>query len=316
MFAGCSGLREIIVAEGNTKYRSVGNCLIDAATATLMQGCASSVIPTDGSVTSIGDSAFSGHSELLSLTVPDGVVSIGHQAFAMCYGLTRITLPESVNYIGISAFFECPRLTLFCERGSYAAKYASENLIPFVGTGEVMFSDVSSSSWYYGAVSFAVNGGLFNGVSDTEFAPDRTMTRAMLVTVLWRLDGKPVPTSDAVFGDVNDGKWYTDAVSWAAACGIVNGISPDRFSPDDPITREQMAAILYRYASYKGEDVSAVGDISAFDDFDRVSGYAAVPMRWANGAGLITGIGTRLEPRDNATRAQVATILQRYCTEA
>ena len=139
------------------------------------------------------------------------------------------------------------------------------------------------------------------------------MTRAMLVTVLWRLDGQPTPSDRASFIDVEDDTWYTQAVAWASENDIVNGTTPTTFSPDDNITREQMATLLYRYASYKNYDTSSRGDISKFDDAERVSGYAIEPMRWANGAELITGIGQNLEPRGNATRAQVATILMRYC---
>ena len=155
-----------------------------------------------------------------------------------------------------------------------------------------------------------------NGVSEEKFAPDETMTRAMLVTVLWRRADSPKPTATNPFTDVPEGKWYTDAVIWAASEGVVNGVAKGRFDPDGNITREQMATVLYRYSSGKGEDVSATADLSVYPDAARVSGWARTALAWANGSGIINGSsenGSRyLQPNGNATRAQVAAILMRY----
>ena len=152
-----------------------------------------------------------------------------------------------------------------------------------------------------------------DGVSEDAFAPEGTTTRAQLVTILHRLEGQPA-AGEAAFSDVPAGQWYTEAVAWAAANSIVNGVSDTTFAPNDPVTREQMAAILYRYAQYKGYDVTASGDLSGYTDAGAIRPYAEAAMAWANGAGLITGVSdTTLQPRGNSTRAQVATILMRFC---
>ena len=162
-------------------------------------------------------------------------------------------------------------------------------------------------------MQYVYENGMMNGTSATQFSPDATTTRAMIVTMLHRLENEPAAQASS-FTDVAAGSYYADAVAWAAANGIVNGVSETSFAPDDSITREQMAAILYRYASYKGYDVTASGSLNAYTDAAQVSSYAAAAMQWANGEGLITGVtGTTLDPQGSATRAQVATILMRFC---
>ena len=176
----------------------------------------------------------------------------------------------------------------------------------------VKFLDVASNAWYHDAVYAAVELGLFNGVTANTFNPDGSMTRAMLVTVLWRLSGSPAAGSSD-FADVAKGSWYAEAVAWASREGIVNGISADEFAPDNNITREQMAAMLYRYAKYMGLSTSYKADLSAYADADSISDYAKDAMAWAVGAGLINGVtATTLNPAGSATRAQVATILVRF----
>ena len=151
-----------------------------------------------------------------------------------------------------------------------------------------------------------------NGVAEGKFSPDATTSRAMIVTILWRLEGWP-EAADSAFGDLTQ-DWYIRAVNWAAENGIVNGMSADRFAPNDPITREQFAAILYRYAEYKGKDVTASADLSRFTDAYGIHEYALDAMSWANAEGLITGLTeTTLDPVGKATRAQAATILFRFC---
>lgn len=175
------------------------------------------------------------------------------------------------------------------------------------------FSDVEEKAWYFDSVMYAVNNGLFNGLSETTFGPNETMTRAMLVTVLYRLEGQPGVSGGASFKDVPQNTWYTKAVKWAADHKIVNGMGNDRFAPNDNVTREQMASILYRYSRWNGRDVSALGNISAFKDAAAVSAYANKAVRWAVGEGLIKGKeSNQLDPTGNATRAEVATILHRY----
>jgi|GEM_PF-202253 len=178
------------------------------------------------------------------------------------------------------------------------------------------FTDVVAGTWYYGAAAYAYNNGLFAGMTPTTFAPNATMTRAMLVSVLWRLAGEPAPKTPNTFVDVPDGAWYTDAVTWAAENGVVSGIGGSRFDPSGFVTREQTAEILYNYAHSKGYDVSARADLTAFPDAGSVSGWAEEALSWANAAGLINGTvrggQTILDPQGSASRAQVAMILMNY----
>ncbi len=179
--------------------------------------------------------------------------------------------------------------------------------------GKTSFTDVSAGAWYEDAVKYAVDNGLFSGTSQTTFSPSKSMTRAMLVTVLWRMEGTPEPASQAGFKDVTAGTYYDKAVSWAAANGIVSGLSADSFGPGRDITREQLAAILMRYAQYKGADVTPSGDISAFRDSGSVAPYAADAVKWAVGNSYIGGVTSdTIAPKSGATRAQVAAILMRY----
>ena len=178
------------------------------------------------------------------------------------------------------------------------------------------FTDVPAGSWYYGAAAYAYNNGLFGGTSPTTFAPNVTMSRAMLVTVLWRLAGEPAPKGVNTFDDVPGGTWYTDAVTWAAENGVVSGVGGGRFDPNGDVTREQTAVILFNYAHNCGYDVSARADLSVFPDAGSVSGWAQAALAWANAAGIINGTvyggQTILDPQGSASRAQVAKILMSY----
>ena len=176
------------------------------------------------------------------------------------------------------------------------------------------FTDMKADDWFYEAVKYAYDNKLMDGTASTTFAPLMTTNRAMIVTILWRLEGSPVVNYAMNFSDVESGVWYTEAVRWAAAEGIVKGYSDTVFAPDDTVTREQLATILYRYAGYKEYDVSAKGDLTTFADGSTVSTWAADGMTWAAGAQLITGKdGGKLDPTGTATRAEVATILMRFC---
>ena len=178
------------------------------------------------------------------------------------------------------------------------------------------FKDVKSSDWYAEAVDFAIANGIFSGISETEFAPNMQITRAMLVTVLHRMDGEKKADSALPFDDVPAGSWYYEAVRWAASEKIVNGVSENKFSPETNITREQLATILLRYAGYKGYDTSAEKtDISSFKDSGEVSSYAKSAVAYAVGSGLIAGkTPTTVNSKDTATRAEAAAILQRFIT--
>ena len=179
------------------------------------------------------------------------------------------------------------------------------------------FDDSGRGDWFYDNVVYVYENGLMDGVSDTLFDPDGTVTRAQLVTMLWRLDGEPSVNYALPFTDVSGGEWYAEAVRWAAGEGIVNGVSETEFAPNAAVTREQLAAILHRYAQHKGYDVS-IGEstnILSYSDFASISEYAISAMQWACGEGIITGVTeSTLEPQGTATRAQSAAILMR-CLE-
>lgn len=176
------------------------------------------------------------------------------------------------------------------------------------------FGDVKSADWFYNDVKYVYEKGMMAGTAADVFAPNATTTRAMIVTILYRLEGSPAVTGTSAFVDVPAGQWYTDAVNWAAANQIVKGTSATTFAPNDSITREQMAAILYRYAQYKVYDVTKKADLSGYSDNGQVSAYAKDALAWANAAKLINGVtNTTLAPQGNATRAQVSAILHRFC---
>ena len=179
---------------------------------------------------------------------------------------------------------------------------------------DLPFSDVTESDWFYDAVTYAYENGLMDGVGAGLFAPNSETTRAQLVTILHRLAGQPAPSGDSGFSDVETGTWYTDAVAWAAQNGIVNGVSDTQFAPGDDITREQLAVILYRYATYQGYDVSQRADLSGFVDAGTISTYAQEALSWANAQGLVLGFeDDSLRPQGNASRAQIAAVLMRFC---
>ena len=179
-------------------------------------------------------------------------------------------------------------------------------------TGTNSFADVEKGAWYETAVAFAAENKLFAGVSETEFAPNGTMTRAMLVTVLHRLEGTD-NKGKINFADVKDGEWYKDAVSWAAENKIVSGVSENEFAPDDNITREQIAVILYRYAILKNYDTKKAAELSGYADFNEVSSWSKDALEWATAMGIIKGTSeTTLSPKETATRAEVATMFMRF----
>ena len=176
------------------------------------------------------------------------------------------------------------------------------------------FEDVYVSDWYFDAVQYVYENDMMAGTSDITFSPNQTTTRGMIVTILYRLEGEPTVTGTTAFTDVTADQYYANAVAWAVQNGIVAGSDATTFAPNNAITREQMAAILYRYAQFKGYDVSAKADLSTYIDAADVSAYATDAMAWASQTGLITGTSaTTLSPAGQATRAQVATILMRFC---
>ena len=191
----------------------------------------------------------------------------------------------------------------------YAGWHVDEN----PGTGANPFTDVSEKDWFYGDVMFVYENGLMLGTSKTLFSPYGTATRGMMATILWRMEGSPVPKGKNSFTDVEAGKWYADAITWTAENGIFAGYGKDKFGPDDPITREQLAAIFYRYADYKGYDLTIKGNPDKFKDADKITDYAKTAMQWAVGSGLVKGkSGNLLDPQGTATRAEIAAMLHRF----
>ena len=179
---------------------------------------------------------------------------------------------------------------------------------------EMPFTDVNEGDWFYDVVLYAYDNGLMTGVSATEFAPNQTTTRGMIVSMLARLEGV-TSAEDAGFADVADNDWYATAVNWAASVGVVNGYEDNTFRPNAPITREQMAAILYNYADYKGYDVSARADLSDYADAASISSWAEDVLAWANAEGLINGMtATTIDPQGATTRAQTAAMFERFLT--
>ena len=185
---------------------------------------------------------------------------------------------------------------------------------PVPGVSGLPFTDVTEADWFFDSVKYVYEKNLMNGLTATTFEPGKPTSRAMIVTILYRLEGSPLVIKEHGFSDVKQGSWYEDSVAWAAANGIVTGYSDTEFGPSNNITREQMAAIMYRYATYKNYDVSKKGDLTQFSDISTLSSYAAESMSWAVGTGIISGKGSgKLAPRAGATRAEAAAMLKRFC---
>ena len=175
------------------------------------------------------------------------------------------------------------------------------------------FTDVFEKDWFYDDAMFVYKNGLMLGTSKTLLSPHGTVTRGMMATILWRMEGSLAPKGENSFTDVEAGMWYTDAITWAAENGIFAGYSMDKFGPDDPITREQLTAIFYRYADYKGYKLTVTGNLNKFEDADKITDYAKMVMQWAVGNGLIKGKAeTLLDPQGTATRAEIAAMLHRF----
>lgn len=257
----------------------------------------------------------------VSVTVTSGGKDItsftGSMAIDLPVDSTKYTVGGAYKVYQISADGSVEVITGTCVKadGIVYVRVSVSHLSTFVVSNEktLDYNDVKVGAWYYDAVAYVTEKGLMNGTGDKTFSPESNMTRAMLVTVLYRLEGKPDVTAANAFTDVDSDEWYTDAVIWASANDIVDGYGNGVFGTNDNVTREQMAAILYRYASYKGYDVAKVNELSAYTDAESIASYALAAMRWSNAEGLITGrTATTLAPDGTATRAEVATILMRF----
>ena len=199
-------------------------------------------------------------------------------------------------------------------KNGYKSDNASSKTISISGSNSsgTGYSDVSSGTWYSDAVVYVTRKGYMSGVGSNRFAPNYIVTRATIAQILYAREGKPSVKGNGGFSDISSGKWYAGAVAWAASKKIVSGYSNGKFGPDDPVTRQQMAAILYQYAKYKKLSTTASGNLSKYKDSGEVASYAVTPMKWAVGKGIISGTNRGLEPKGTATRAQIAVILQAF----
>lgn len=265
-------------------------------------------------VTKIGPNAFDSCTGITSIELPETVREIGKEAFRACKGLEYIYLPAAVNVIGADAFSGCSsNLIIFGELDSVAEQYAKDHNILFLAS-VMPFTDVADDAWYFPYVYSVYTTRLMRGTSPTTFEPETNMSRAMLATILYRLEGE-VDVSGLAnpFADVKEDQWYADAVKWCAAVGIVNGVSPTSFAPNANITREQVVTMFSRYCKeIYGCNVSSAYPLNVFTDTGSVSSYAAEPFSWAVEHHIINGMTpTTLGPRGTATRAQVATMMIR-----
>lgn len=272
------------------------------------------------SVTVAGFKAVAGANNSYTVTVPYGTV-VKTGSFVIVTRHPRAAVSALTNTRNIWSF------TVTAEDGVTTAVYTvtvntaalPEPITPGVDNKKpaskpevkLPFTDVSTSDWFYDDVAFVYKNGLFSGTDSRSFSPNASMTRAMLVTVLYRLEGEPTVTGRSSFTDVRSGAYYEKSVIWAAANGIVTGTDSTSFSPDAKVTREQLAAILYRYAQYRKLDTDASAKLNSFTDADSVSAYASEALGWAVSEGLINGASGKLMPKGDATRAQVAAILHR-----
>lgn len=272
------------------------------------------------SITVAGFKAVAGANNSYTVTVPYGTV-VKTGSFVIVTRHPRATVSALTNTRNIWSF------TVTAEDGVTTAVYTvtvntaalPEPITPGVDNKKpaskpevkLPFTDVSTSDWFYDDVAFVYENGLFSGTDSRSFSPNASMTRAMLVTVLYRLEGEPTVTGRSSFTDVRSGAYYEKSVIWAAANGIVTGTDSTSFSPDAKVTREQLAAILYRYAQYRKLDTDASAKLNSFTDADSVSAYASEALGWAVSEGLINGASGKLMPKGDATRAQVAAILHR-----
>lgn len=268
--------------------------------------------------------AFMGCSALQELVIPEKVSMISLCAFSFCNSLKSVYFmgdaPEMgaafVNYVphGDGTSWAIPGMTLYYIEGK--AGWDAQEQYPTAVWTTAPYSDAKPGSWYESAVRYATDHNLMNGTGTHSFEPESSMTRAMLVTVLWRYAGEPRRGSNR-FSDVPSGEWYTQAVAWAAANGVVNGVGNGKFDPNGSVSREQMATILFRYAKKTGINTESRADLSAFPDAGAVDRYASDAMQWAVSEGIIGGSREAdgadwLKPLGDATRAQVAAILMRF----
>ena len=263
-------------------------------------------VPTAENGTITADKATAQEGDTVTLTVRPAEGYVLQSLTATCAAAAPGTVPLQEKGEGIYTFaMPAGDVTV---TGTFALEEEEEEPWP-----PFPFTDVPETMWYYDSVYYVYAHGLMNGTAATLFSPGNPTTRGMLVTILYRMEGSPQGAGWGPFTDVTPGAYYAQPIAWAAWNGIVNGITSTTFAPDRNVTREQMAAILYRYTAWKGWDVSQQGNLFQFTDWQKVQTYARTPLAWAVASGLIQGKeNQRLDPGGPATRAEVATILQRF----
>ena len=263
-------------------------------------------VPTAENGTITADKATAQEGDTITLTVHPAEGYVLQSLTATCAAAAPGTVPLQEKGEGIYTFaMPAGDVTV---TGTFALEEEEEEPWP-----PFPFTDVPETMWYYDSVYYVYAHGLMNGTAATLFSPGNPTTRGMLVTILYRMEGSPQGAGWGPFTDVTPGAYYAQSIAWAAWNGIVNGITSTTFAPDRNVTREQMAAILYRYTAWKEWDVSQQGNLFQFTDWQKVQTYARTPLAWAVASGLIQGKeNQRLDPGGPATRAEVATILQRF----
>ncbi len=341
-------LEEFYISETNTNYVLEDDILFSYDKSVLVahmdkDGAKSCTVPEG--VTEISDGAFYG-AGLTTIVLPESLKVIGDYAFAYS-AVTSLRVPAGVESVGKEPAVGCTALSVMLFAGKDTVvdedafpEYVLINTTTIYGwedssvhaatkkggakfaaiDNELGYMDVNTTMWSYEGIEYAVNNGLFRGMSTMYFMPEVKMNRAMLVTVLHRLEGEPEASEDyeLPFTDADEKGYYYEALLWAAEGGVINGVSPTTFAPNEFITREQLVTVLYRYAVGKGE-VAEGAELDGFVDADTVSDWALEAMKWSVAEGIIAGMGTAeapaINPKGEATRAQVATIFQRFCTE-
>ena len=281
------------------------------------QETVNSIVLNEG-ITTLGKYAFYGCKNITEAVIPVGVTDITYAAFYQCTGLTSVTIPYTVTSIGEYAFTWDENLTDVYYQGSqedWEAKnmyeFSKNTTIHFIGK-PFPFKDVTESDWYYNTADECYQTGLINGTSATTFSPMQTMTRAMVVTILWRMEGQPTVAFNNKFSDVSSRQWYANSISWAETAGVVHGYGDGTFKPDAAVTREQVAVMLANYAQYKNTYKPGTKKLNTFPDGSQVSTYAQAGMKWALTNGIISGNGEGyLRPKKSATRAEGATMILR-----
>lgn len=279
-----------------------------------------------------------GYEKVSDTTYTHHWVQIFYTDFSCSYTAMELLLPESMTFaagttideMDITAVMTCkscgdaylPVLSEYCtgyDPTQLGAQTVTVSCLGYTATFQVTltkpmtFTDVSTGDWFYDDVKYVYDRGLMNGTSETKFSPDATLTRGMVVTTLHRMEGVPAADYSGIFSDVPNDQWYTDAVEWAAKYEIVNGYPNGKFGPEDPVTREQLATILCRYAQYKGYSTSSSDSLDGCTDGIAVSSYATSAVQWAVAEDILLVDSGRLRPAENANRAEVAAAMASFC---